>query len=115
MSEDMPFSGDDFTMGIADSIKAFLLTIREVAESKDPSAESFLLLQLSQLLLTGGRLGALADIHREEKYEPDSGYDPDLDDVRRSLAELLAPVDEYVEVFDPYAADPDLVESRLSD
>jgi hypothetical protein len=111
MSEDL----SDFTVEIADSIETFLLAVRAVAASKDPDAIPLLLLQVSQLLLAGGRLGAIADVTPEERFEPDTGYDLDLDDVRTWLAALLEPVDDYVEVFDPYDAEPELIESRLSD
>ncbi len=105
----------DPAFGIAASVESFLLSVREVAASKDPDHIPLLLLQVSQLLLTGGRLGALADVEREERFEPDAGYDLDPDEVRLSLARLLEPVDEYTEVFNPYDRPPELVESRLSD
>jgi hypothetical protein len=50
-----------------------------------------------------------------ERFEPDAGVDPDADGLRERLAELLGVADEYVEVFDPYAAEVDIVHSRLSD
>lgn len=106
---------DMFTTEIADSVRAFLLAVRDCALSKDPDAIAHLLLQVSQLLLAGGRLGAIADVTPKQLFEPDAGYDADLEDVRVALAALLDPVDEYVEVFDPYDPDPELLDSRLSD
>ena len=76
---------------------------------------SILLLEVSQLLLAGGRLGAVVDVVPKERYEPDVGVDPDADGLRERLAELLGPADEYVEVFDPYIRDGEIVHSRLSD
>lgn len=106
---------DAFTIEIADSVRAFLLAMRAIAAGKDPDAIPHLLLQVSQLLLAGGRLGAIADITPQEQFEPDAGYDVDLEEVRLALAVLLEPVDEYVEVFDPYDPQPELLDSRLSD
>lgn len=50
----------------------------------------------------------------EGRFEPDAGVEPDVDRLREALSEQLAPVNAYVEVFDPYAA-PELVAGRLSD
>ncbi len=53
----------------------------------DPdSAVPYLLLEVSQLLLAGGRLGAHEDIVPDERYEPDAGPEPDEDDLRQRLA-----------------------------
>jgi hypothetical protein len=105
-----------FTHDIAGQIKAFVAAIAEVARGDSPdSAVSVLLLEVSQLLLAGGRLGAIADVIPHEEYEPDAGYEPDADTLREDLAALLAPIDEYAEVFDPYADEPEVIRSRLSD
>lgn len=77
-------------------------------------AIAVLLLEVSEIVAMGSRLGALADVVPEGRFEPDSGADADLDSLRAGLLERLAPVDAYVEVFDPYAR-PDLIEGRLSD
>ncbi|MDP9397582.1 MAG: DUF5063 domain-containing protein [Actinomycetota bacterium] len=112
MSDDLT----DFTGEIADQVESFVVAVREIAAGHDPEhAVSLLLLQVSQLLLAGGRLGAINDVVPEERFEPDTEFDSDVEGVRLSLANLLAPIDEYVEVFDPYAAEPELVENRLSD
>ena len=76
---------------------------------------SILLLEVSQLLLAGGRLGAVVDVVPTERFEPDVGVDPDADGLRERLAELLGPANQYVEVFDPYAGEVDIVNSHLSD
>ena len=112
MSDDLT----DFTAEIADQVASFIVAVREIAAGENPEhAISMLLLEVSQLLLAGGRLGAIHDVVPEERFEPDAGWDPDVDGVRASLANLLEPIDDYVEVFDPYDEKPEIVESRLSD
>src|SRR5215510_6146176 len=66
-----------------------------------------LLLEVSQILLAGAQLGASRDIILQGNWEPPVGgdpdvNDPDLDALRQSLATHFAPIDSYVEVFDPY-------------
>ncbi|MGH3505848.1 MAG: DUF5063 domain-containing protein [Nocardioidaceae bacterium] len=111
MSSDL----EDLAQGIADQAESFLLALREIARSEERgTVVPLLLLEVSQLLLAGARLGVQIDFVPDEQYEPDAGPDPDLDQLRDRLAELLEGVDEYTEVFDPY--DPsELVTSRLSD
>ena len=105
-----------FATQIADQVESFLLALREVARVARPEeAVSQLLLSVSQLLLAGGRLGALEDIVPEEEFEPDAGPDPDIDELRTALAKLLDPIDEYAEVFDPYEPRPELMICRISD
>ncbi|TDC64715.1 DUF5063 domain-containing protein [Streptomyces hainanensis] len=107
---------DSFAVQIADQVESFMVAVTEVAKGDDPdSAVPYLLLQISQLLLAGGRLGAHEDIVPEERYEPDTGPDPDMDELRERLAGLLAPVDVYSEVFDPYVPRSTPVPSRISD
>jgi hypothetical protein len=105
----------DFTAEIADQVESFVIAVREVAAGESPeTAVSLLLLEVSQLLLAGGRLGAIHDVVPDDRFEPDPGYDADVEGLRASLANLLEPIDEYVEVFDPYG-DAELVTNRLSD
>ncbi|ALV34489.1 DUF5063 domain-containing protein [Streptomyces sp. CdTB01] len=107
---------DDFAVQIADQIESFLVAVTEVAKGDEPgSAVPFLLLEVSQLLLAGGRLGAHEDIVPDERYEPDTGPDADVDELRENLARLLDPVDVYSEVFDPYEPRKAPVPARLSD
>ena len=88
----------DFVVEIADQVESFLVALREIARGADPgSTLSLLLLEVSQLLLAGGRLGAIADVVPPEEYEPDAGYDPDLAELRERLAALLGGIDEYAE------------------
>ena len=106
----------DFTIEIADQVESFCVAIREIAAAEDPDyAISLLLLETSQLLLAGGRLGAISDVVPEERFEPDAGFDPDLDGIRVSLANLLEPIDEHAALFDPYSEEPEVFTSRLSD
>ena len=106
----------DFTIEIADQVESFCLAVREIAAAQDPDyAISLLLLETSQLLLAGGRLGAISDVVPEDRFEPDAGFDPDLEGLRSSLANLLEPIDEHATLFDPYAEEPEVFTSRLSD
>jgi hypothetical protein len=112
MSDDL----SDFTHEIADQIRSFVIAVREIAKGEQPEQTvSLLLLEVSQLMLAGGRLGAIVDVVPDERFEPDAGPDPDLQHMREGLAELLGPIDEYAEVFDPYGPEPIAEASRLSD
>ncbi|MEV7688372.1 DUF5063 domain-containing protein [Streptomyces bungoensis] len=107
---------DDFAVQIADQIESFLVAVTEVARGDEPgSTVPFLLLEVSQLLLAGGRLGAHEDIVPDERYEPDIGPEPDVDLLRENLGRLLEPVDVYSEVFDPYEPRTAPVPARISD
>ena len=105
---------EDFATSISDSVKSFLIALRAVSREDDGGrAISLLLLEISQVLLAGARLGAQVDFEPRSEYQPDVGPDADLDDMRLRLAKLLGGVDTYSFVFDPY--DPDVVDSQLSD
>jgi hypothetical protein len=107
---------EDFAQQIADQVESFLLALRAIARGEEPgSSIPLLLLEVSQVLLAGGRLGVHTDFTPAEEYEPDAGPDPDLDAMRLRLAVLLEPVDAYAEVFDPYVDPPEMVSSLLSD
>jgi hypothetical protein len=108
---------EDFAQQIADQVESFLLALRAIArgETTGGHAVSLLLLEVSQVLLAGARLGVQTDFETVEKYEPDAGPDPDLDDMRLRLAVLLEGVDAYTEVFDPYVHPPEAAPSLLSD
>ncbi|MET9418961.1 DUF5063 domain-containing protein [Streptomyces klenkii] len=107
---------DDFAVSVADSIESFIVAVTEVSRGDEPdSAVPFLLLEISQLLLTGGRLGAHEDFLPDERYEPDVGPEPDVDELRERFARLLDPVDVYSEVFDPYVPRTAPVACRISD
>ena len=107
---------EDLAQGVADQVASFLLAVRELAHrGQAATAAPLLLLEVSQLLLAGARLGVMTDLVPTDEYEAEAGPDPDLDRIREELAELLGPADEYVEVFDPYAEPPELVRGRISD
>jgi hypothetical protein len=107
---------EDFAQAVADQAESFLLSVREIARSDERgSVVPLLLLEVSQVLLAGARLGAQTDFVPSEQFEPDAGPDPDLDELRERLARLLEGVDDYTEVFDPYVDPPELVSAKLSD
>jgi hypothetical protein len=112
----------EFAEQIADQIQSFLISVRDIAAQPDEEGVDeglaslpYLLLEVSQLLLAGGRLGAFEDFVPDERFESDAGPDPDLDAMRDRLAILFEGLDEYAEVFDPYAAPPEIMVNRLSD
>ena len=103
-----------FEEQIADQVTSFLLALREIArEGNGAQAVSLLLLEISQVLLAGARLGAQTDFTPREEFQPDVGPEADIDELRLRLADMLEGVDAYTFVFDPYV--PEVVESRLSD
>ncbi len=104
----------DFAQQICDQVETFLLALRAIARENDGGrAVSLLLLEISQILLAGARLGAQRDFTPRSEYQPDVGPEADLDGLRLRLAGMLGDVDTYSFVFDPYV--PDMVESQLSD
>jgi hypothetical protein len=107
---------EDFGQQIADHVESFLLALEAISRGEgEQSTVGLLLLEVSQLLLAGGRLGVSADFHLTEEFEPDPGPDPDLDIMRLRLAEMLDGVDEYSEVFDPYEHPAEVMSQLLSD
>lgn len=100
---------------LARATRRFVEGVQQVASGERPEeAVSRLLLELSALLAVGAALGALVDVTPEERFEPDAGYEVDVDRLRQRLRDLLEAADAYAEVFDPYApGEP--VPCRLSD
>jgi hypothetical protein len=99
---------EDLAQGVADQIESFLLALREIARSEDPGrAVPLLLLEVSQ--------GAHSDFVPQEQWEPDTGPDEDLDELRARLVDLLSDIDGFTEVFDPYSDPPELLLASLSD
>jgi hypothetical protein len=99
---------------VAAEFERFVTAVRTIARDADPGAAiSLLLLEVSQVILTGARLGAQEDFTPRQEYQPDLGPEPDFDDLRLRLADLLGGVDTYSFVFDPYA--PEIIDSQLSD
>ena len=81
---------EDLAQSIADQSESFLLALREIAYSGDRGiVVPLLLLEVSQMLFAGARLGVQTDFVPQEQFEPDAGPDPDLDLMRERLAELL--------------------------
>ena len=105
---------EEFAQQIADQVESFLIALQAIAREADGGrAISLLLLEISQVLLAGARLGAQRDFNPDGEFQPDVGPEPDLDEMRLRLASMLDSVDTYSFVFDPYV--PDVVESQLSD
>jgi hypothetical protein len=105
---------DDFAQQIADAAEAFLRGLAAVSKEEDAgSAVPLLLLEVSQLLLAGARLGAQRDFEPESQYQPDVGPDADLDAMRLRLADKLGELDTYAHNIEPY--DPDTVPAQISD
>jgi hypothetical protein len=105
---------EDFGQQIADGAEAFLVGLQEISRAQEPgSAVPLLLLEVSQLLLAGARLGAQQDFQPETEYQPDVGPDADLDAMRLRLAETLGDADTYSHNFEPY--EPETFTSNLSD
>ncbi len=118
MSEtpDVPAELEELARQVGDQVETFLLALRSIAggEAGD-GAVSLLLLQVSQVLLAGARLGVQADFVLQDRYETDPGPDPDLDELRLRLARLLADVDDYAAPVDPYDPDRPTEVRHLSD
>jgi hypothetical protein len=105
---------EDFGQQIADACEAFLRGLQAISREEDGGAAvPLLLLEVSQLLLAGARLGAQQDFQPESQYQPDVGPDPDLDAMRMRLADKLGELDTYAHNIEPY--DPDTVPAQISD
>jgi hypothetical protein len=106
---------EDFAQQIADAAESFLVALQAISrqEKAAGTAIPLLLLEVSQLLLAGARLGAQSDFSPEQEYQPDVGPDADVDEMRLRLARMLDGVDTYTFNFDPYA--PEIITSQLSD
>lgn len=105
---------EDFAQQIADGVESFLVALQAMSREKDAGAVvPMLLIEVSQILFAGARLGAQQDFEPTADYEPDVGPDPDLDAMRLRLARLLDSIDTYSYNFDPYEAE--LAQGQLSD
>lgn len=114
-SENTPKDWADLAGGVVVHVENYLAGLERCARGEGGhQTVSLLLLEVSQIMLAGAQLGASPDVVLPDNWEPEMGEDPDLDAVRQGLAERLAVVDEYTEVFDPYK-DPELTSYRLSD
>ncbi len=105
---------EEFAQQIADAVESFLVALQAMSREEDAgTVVPLLLMEVSQILFAGARLGAQQDFTPSGEYQPDVGPDPDLDAMRLRFARLLDSVDTYTYNFDPYV--PELVESQLSD
>lgn len=86
----------------AREVGTYLLALREISAGQSPeTALPMLLLATTQIQVTGARLGAMVDVVPQERFEPDTGPDTDLDVIRDGLVRLLGPVEEYADLTDP--------------
>ncbi len=98
----------------ATDVRSFIEAVTTVASGTSPDvALPIVLLALSQVLASGGRLGAIADVVPSERFEPDSGPEPDVDPLRAALANAFDGLDDYAEVVDPVLS-ADVVRGSLS-
>jgi hypothetical protein len=105
---------EELAQQVADATEAYLVGLQAISRGEAAGAAvPLLLLEVSQLLLAGARLGVQVDFMPEEQYQPDVGPDPDLDAMRLRLAEVLGDIDTYALNFEPY--DPETVPSQISD
>lgn len=86
----------------AEEARTYLASLEIVASGADPdTAIPVLLLAVSQVLAMGARLGAIADVVPDDRYEADAGPDADVDSVRVALSEILQGLDDYADLVDP--------------
>ena len=105
----------DLADDCAREAQAYLDTITEVASGSVPDAAiPMSLLAVSQVLGMGARLGAIEDIVPAERFEPDTGPDPELEPLRTGIANLFEGLDEYADVVDPLTT-TELTTGLLSD
>lgn len=110
-------TGSDTGAGVLDDLaslaqdtagqaRAYLLTLREVSSGAAPeSALPLLLLALTQVQAAGARLGAMVDVVPQERFEPDTGPDADLEEILTGLRGLFGDVDAFVDLADPLVSD----------
>src|SRR5512142_3531523 len=84
-----------FADDVAADVRHFLTGLEGVAagEARD-EAVALLLLELSQIMFAGAKLGATKDVILESNWEPDVGEEPDVDALRARLAGQLGDIDE---------------------
>lgn len=105
---------EEFAQQIADAVESFLVALQAMSREENAgTVVPLLLVEVSQILFAGARLGAQRDFATALEYQPDVGPDPDLDAMRLRLARLLDSVDTYTYNVDPYV--PEIVQGQLSD
>jgi hypothetical protein len=111
---DVDIELEEFAQQIADGVESFLVSLQAMSREENAgTVVPLLLVEVSQILFTGARLGAQRDFAPSLEYQPDVGPDPDLDAMRLRLARLLDSVDTYTFNFDPYV--PEITTAQLSD
>ena len=106
---------EEFADDIAAHVSAYLTGVQEIGGGGSPeTAVSGLIVQLAQISMAGAMLGAVTDIVPADRYEEDSGPDPDADPLREALGGLLEGLDEYASIFDPLIPERP-VHGRISD
>ena len=106
----------DLAADLATTAAQAVAVIEGISHGRESgSSISILLLEISNLLAAGSRLGALSDIVPADPLEPDSGPEPEVDGLRDRLAELFAAFDDYTEVVEPYSVEVETSQARLSD
>ena len=109
---------EDFAQQIADQVESFLLALRAIAARGRRAARaiSLLLLEVSQMLLAGARLGAQSDFTPARRVPARRRPRPRP---RRACGcgwpSCSSGVDAYSEVFDPYVDPPSWSTRQLSD
>lgn len=102
--DDTAASGDDLgrlAEETARDARDFITAVREIAAGAGAEALPLLLLVLSQVQVTGARLGAIQDVLPDERFEPDPGPQDDQDALRTSLANAFEGLDDYADLIDP--------------
>ncbi|MEZ5112189.1 MAG: hypothetical protein R2693_01535 [Nocardioidaceae bacterium] len=70
---------EDFAQQISDAVESFLVSLQAISREESAGvAVPLLLLEVSQVLLAGARLGAQIDFTPIETYQPDVGPTPTL-------------------------------------
>ena len=89
------------------------VTIVAAGDSEE-TAVPVLTLAVSRLLAVGARLGATRDVVLQQRFEPDTGAEADLDPLRLALAGVLRDGDNYTETGDAQTL-PEVVPGAISD
>lgn len=98
----------------ATDVRSYIEAVTTVASGTSPDvALPIVLLAVSQVLASGARLGAISDVLPSERFEPDSGPEPDVDPLRAALANVFEGLDDYAEIVDPVLSG-DVVRGSLS-
>ena len=106
----------DLCDDVAGIVEDFIRAVEQVASGGlHDTAISLLLIHTAELAVHGARLGALTDVVPEGRYEPDTGPEPEVDNLRMRLAEVFGQADAYRTIDDPYFTAPEIVETCLSD